>query len=583
MDQLLRFVNPNDGWLTEILALFVIPFIHEDVAILGAAFLIVEHHMPTQSAALSLYAGIVASDMALFGAGMLARQISWAQRILLKHGVTRFADWLGTHLTPVMILARLLPGIMFPAYIAIGFCRISFLRFAAITMLTAAIYLPVVLFLAENFGQGILSHLGYWSWVLVIAVVAIALWNLGRSPNWKLLFRGSEFDFGRLLRKRVFPSGNPDLLTHRGMPRLGFLPAKISLAEKMPPTLFYIPIVAQWIWLGLRHRSMSLPSLANPRIEAGGLWGESKSACLEMVGAEQRKWFADFTTIRRGRGDGVAHADRKRAREAILTAGLSFPLVAKPDIGWRGFGVQRIADEAGLDRYIDLYPEDETILFQRLVEWEGECGVLYIRHPDEAEGHIFSLTFRYFPHVVGDGTSSLHDLIIHDERTLWKIGAHLGLDSTHAGATETRFAQIPAAGEIVRLSFIGSNRVGGLYRDARAHITPALTRRFDEISRSMPDFYFGRFDARFSSVEQLEEGEGFQIIEINGAGGESINVWDPKMPLRQVYRELFEQQLLIFEIGARNRQRGFRTPGLLSLARSQWRQHRLILRYPPSS
>ena len=99
----------------------------------------------------------------------------------------------------------------------------------------------------------------------------------------------------------------------------------------------------------------------------------------------------------------------------------------------------------------------------------------------------------------------------------------------------------------------------------------------------MPDFYFGRFDARFSTVERLEEGEGFQIIEINGAGGESINVWDPKMPLWQVYRELFEQQRLIFEIGARNRASGFRPPGLLSLARSQWRQHRLILRYPPSS
>lgn len=583
MDYLLRLVNPDDGWLTEMLALFVIPYIHEDVAILGAALLIVEHHMPLQSAAFSLYAGIVSSDMFLYALGSLARRIPWVQHIVLKTRVSRFSGWLATHLAPIMILARILPGVMFPAYIAIGFCRIRFFKFCALTMLSAAIYLPVVLYLALHFGQRILSQLGYWSWIMVIAVAAVALWNLGRTPNWQFLFRASEGSFVWPRPKKGATADNSALLTHGGMPRLGALPTKISFAERMPPTLFYIPIVAQWIWLGLRYRSFSLPALANPHIESGGLWGESKSACLAMVGCEQRKWFADFTAIRRGAGDEALEADRKRARDAIGAAGLSFPLVAKPDIGWRGFGVQRIANEADLDRYIEGFPEDETILFQRLVDWDGECGVLYVRHPDERAGRIFSLTFRYFPHVVGDGESSLNDLIVHDQRALWKVGAHLGLDSMHVGTTEDRFSHIPAKGEIVRLSFIGSNRVGGLYRDARAHITPALTKRFDEISRSIPDFHFGRYDVRFATVERLEQGEDLKIIEINGAGGESINVWDPKMPLREAYRELFEQQRLVFAIGARNRARGFRPPGLVSLARSQWRQHRLILRYPPSS
>ena len=133
------------------------------------------------------------------------------------------------------------------------------------------------------------------------------------------------------------------------------------------------------------------------------------------------------------------------------------------------------------------------------------------------------------------------------------------------------------------MAFVGSNRVGGLYRDAKRHITPALVRRFDEISRSIPEFHYGRFDARFHSVERLEDGEDFKIIEVNGAGGESINVWDPEKTLRQVYVELFEKQRLLFEIGDRNRARGFRAPGLMSIARSQWHQHRLIVHYPPSN
>jgi hypothetical protein len=374
-----------------------------------------------------------------------------------------------------------------------------------------------------------------------------------------------------------------DLFTHNGMPGLGALPTKISFAERIPPPLFYIPLVLQWVWLGVRYKSLSLPSLANPEIESGGLWGESKSAYLSSVGMEQRKWLAAFTTMRRSRAaDGLA-IDQERACRCIAAAGLSFPLVAKPDIGWRGYGVRLIADQAELGKYIEQFPEGETILFQRQIPWDAEAGVLYARLPNETEGRIISLTFRYFPHVVGDGQSSLRDLILRDQRTFWKIGTHIGLDPKHLGAVAENSDTVPKKGEIVRLSFVGSNRVGGLYRDAREHITPALVRRFDAISQSIPEFYYGRFDVRFLSVERLEEGEDIQIIEVNGAGGESINVWDPEMPFAQVYKELFEQQRLLFEIGARNRARGFHPPGIFSIARSQWHQHRLIVHYPPSN
>ena len=74
-----------------------------------------------------------------------------------------------------------------------------------------------------------------------------------------------------------------------------------------------------------------------------------------------------------------------------------------------------------------------------------------------------------------------------------------------------------------------------------------------------------------------------KIIEINGAGGESINIWDLDMPISQAYRELFAQQSLLFKIGALNRAGGFRPSGGINLLHAQWKQHRLIRRYPPSS
>ena len=70
------------------------------------------------------------------------------------------------------------------------------------------------------------------------------------------------------------------------------------------------------------------------------------------------------------------------------------------------------------------------------------------------------------------------------------------------------------------------------------------------IADSIPEFYFGRFDLRFESIEKLQRGEGFKLVEINGAGGEATHIWDRKTTLRQAYATLFEQNRLLFEIGA---------------------------------
>ena len=328
--------------------------------------------------------------------------------------------------------------------------------------------------------------------------------------------------------------------------------------------VFYIPLVVQWVGLSLRYGSISLPTLANPNVEFSGLWGGSKSRCMDMIGEDQRHWLADYTTLRRGHGAAVREAGAARVVKVAGDAGLNVPLVAKPDIGWRGFGVRLAGSEAELADYVRAYPEDETIVLQRLIDFESEAGVLYARLSAETMETIISVTFRYFPHVTGDGENSIRKLVLGDQRASWKAGYHFGFEPVHACAAISDLDRVPAEGETVRLSFIGSNRGGGLYRDAREHIAPELTALFHSVSLSMPDFCYGRFDLRFASVVGLRLGEGFKIIEINGAGGESINIWDPDMPISEPYRELFAQQGLLFKIGAMNL-----APGLSPFRRHQ--------------
>ena len=374
--------------------------------------------------------------------------------------------------------------------------------------------------------------------------------------------------------KGTVPASREAHVALAGMPPRS-ISTTISTAGRCPAVLFYLPVVLHCLQLGWRHRGFTLPSVANPNIVCGGFRGESKMAYLEQIPADLQHRVAPSLRV-------VAAADLARPagldalERSLGSRGLTWPLVAKPDIGSQGFGVRVVRDRAELADYLAGFPLGEALILQRLVGWEGEAGVHYVRRPGEARGRVFSLGFRVFPHVVGDGRSTLGDLIETDPRTR-------RMARRHRQAAADQLERVPAKGEMVRLSLLGSVRIGAFYYDGAAYITPELEARFDEIARAMPEFYFGRFDIRFKSVESLCRGEDFQILEVNGASAEAIHIWDPEQTVRETYRVLFEQFRLLYEIGAGNRDRGHRPISLAGFLALQWKESRLLRRYPASS
>ncbi|HEU4375428.1 MAG TPA: hypothetical protein VFS02_18175 [Telluria sp.] len=339
----------------------------------------------------------------------------------------------------------------------------------------------------------------------------------------------------------------------------------------MPKWLICIPIAIQWSWLALRYASVTLPTAANPRITSGGLVGEGKLEYFDTMGALARGATARHVALRGGRGLADAALAATLAR-----AGLAFPLVAKPDLGLCGYGVCKLDSLAALRDYAECYPDGETIVLQEYLSEENEAGIFYARDPASGEGRVIGLALRYYPRVTGDGVSTLERLIRNDGRAARVL-------DTPAHACGLELNAVPAAGQVVRLSTIGSTRVGGLYRDGGALVTPALTAAIDAIARDMPEFHFGRFDVRFRSAQELAAGAGFAIMEVNGAGSEAIQAWDPDTGLLDGFRMIFAKQRLVFAIGAANRRRGFRPIGPLALVRLNWRQNGLIERYPSSN
>ncbi|MBC7512890.1 MAG: hypothetical protein H7234_00455 [Herminiimonas sp.] len=341
--------------------------------------------------------------------------------------------------------------------------------------------------------------------------------------------------------------------------------------ERMPKWLICIPLACQWAWLALRYRSATLPSAANPAITAGGLVGEGKLEYFRDMGPVARRATAPYCAILAG----TITSDPQLQR-AMRQAGLHFPVIAKPDLGLCGHGVRLVNDMAALQCYLDAFPCGETFVLQTYLPQAGEAGIFYARDPDSGHARIIGLALRHFPQVAGDGLKSVAQLCAEDAR----LRRLHGSARHQAPAASTR---IPAAGEVVRLATIGSTRVGGLYRDGGACITPALLAAIDAIARDMPSFYCGRFDVRFDSLQALAAGRGFTIMEINGAGSEAIQAWDPDIGILRGLRMIFAKQRTLFAIGAAMRKRGAVPIGLLALARLNRRQLRLIALYPPSN
>ncbi|MFS8136829.1 MAG: hypothetical protein ACMG50_01760 [Thermomonas sp.] len=345
--------------------------------------------------------------------------------------------------------------------------------------------------------------------------------------------------------------------------------------EQLPKWLNLVPMVLQWMWLGLRHRSFTLPSAVNPGITSGGLVGEGKMEYFAAMGETARAATAAHVAIVASEQRGLPHLLGR-----MQGAGLDFPVVAKPDIGWCGYGVRLLHTPQELADYAHRFPADADFVLQRYLPEPGEAGLFYMRHPDEASGRLIGILLRDYPVVVGNGRDSISTLVSKDARI--QRGS---ADPMHEISYDRE--RIPLAGEQVRLSTVASTRVGGRYRDGSVLATSALLSAVDGVAKDMGDiatqpFLVGRFDVRYRDEASLQRGD-FTIMEVNGAGSEAVHAWDPKYRIRDVYRIVFAKQQKLFQIGAEQRRLGHRPIGIMALARLYWRQQQLIARYPASN
>src|SRR5258708_9635571 len=271
------------------------------------------------------------------------------------------------------------------------------------------------------------------------------------------------------------PSGG--VLSRAHSEFLGWL-KRWSRWEFWPPYLFYPPVVAYIAYLGIRFRSWTLFTAANPAIPAGGFVGESKHQILEHL--KDASPCLPCSTLRTS----VVHPKRiSEAKEVMRRQRLQFPVVLKPDAGQRGSGVAIVRSPEQLYEY--LTHSSFPVILQEYVAGE-EYGVFYYRYPGSERGRVFSVTEKRMPVLLGDGKRTLEELILADDRAVCMSDFYLRKNSE-------RIQEVPAAGESVQLVEIATHCRGAIFLDAGEAITPDLAEAIDRIATTFDAFVFGRF------------------------------------------------------------------------------------------
>ena len=280
--------------------------------------------------------------------------------------------------------------------------------------------------------------------------------------------------------------------------------------EYWPFDLVYIPVYIYWAWLSLRNGAFFFFKPSNPAIRNAGFLMESKKEIYNLLQKEHYPSTLLFTK------DDKAQF----ITEKVKSHALKFPLIGKPDTGMKGLAVKKILNESQLLNYAGNAEVD--FLIQEFIPYENEVGIFYYRYPGEERGYISGIVGKEFLSVTGDGQSTIEQLLLKDSRHILQLPF---LKSTNRALLK----KVLGEGEKELLVPYGNHARGAKFIDLSNQNNEKLETIINNICSKIEGFYFGRMDIRYNSWEELEAGQSFSIIELNGAGSEPTHIYDPHL------------------------------------------------------
>ena len=282
---------------------------------------------------------------------------------------------------------------------------------------------------------------------------------------------------------------------------------KLTQWEHWHTFAYYMPLFPFFIWRSLKAGHPIFYTIANPAILFAGSGTESKFKTLDLLPEPLIPKSFLFTT-----NDSVSELPNHMKKK-----GFNFPIIAKPDIGFRGYLVKKIDSIQGLKNYLKHVEED--VIIQEFIPYDNELGIFYHRIPGQKKGEITSVTIKKFIKIKGDGQLTLAELIEKDDR------AFLYTDLFHA-IHQDKLEHILNIGEEMTLSVIGNHSKGTQFINGNHLINDELEAFIDKICQQVEGWYYGRLDIKYINYDKLLKGEDFKILEVNGIISEPTHIYD---------------------------------------------------------
>lgn len=300
--------------------------------------------------------------------------------------------------------------------------------------------------------------------------------------------------------------------------------------------VLYAPIFPVWFWYCLRSRSLWYFTSSNPTITFGGFEGEGKKEMYDQL----PQHLVPRTIY-------IMHdLSFDEVKQKVKEAGFTYPFIVKPDVGMKGILFRKIENEEQLLKYHERIPVEYIV--QDLIELPVEVSVFYYRYPPDKKGIVSGFIDKELLQVKGDGVSTLKSLVEKHPRAKFRMEE---MQHRHGH----RFDRVIEKDEIFYLSYAGNHNRGAHFTNLHKEINERMHEVFDELSHQTT-FYYGRYDIKTSSIDDLKEGKNFQIIEFNGCGAEPNHIYDCNMSLLNAYRVLLKHWKALYRISRYNHKNG---------------------------
>jgi len=309
--------------------------------------------------------------------------------------------------------------------------------------------------------------------------------------------------------------------------------------ENYPKNVFLFPLYLFGIWKAMVNRRMWLFSTSNPNLTFGSFFGLTKSEVYQILPPNT---YPNTVLIH-------SNDSFEQVVEKIAQSNLEYPFVVKPDVGMVGLLVRIIEDENQLRTYYDLVKVDWIV--QEYISYNVEVGLFYVRNPNEQKGKIVGLSEKKPLSIIGDGKSTLGTLVENDSKAVfWKEEIFR--------KKKKKWNTIPAKGEFVELMYTGNRKTGAQLVELVDEIDEDLVILFDKISRHSNQIFYGRYDIKCNSLEDLKKGKNFAILEFNGVHSGYGHLYHCGKSAKEAYQTIFKMWQNLFQICMINHQNGAR-------------------------